>query len=108
MRIIHRLVLTLCLIVSLPLLPNNTQKLLNQARTLFYQNEFEKALNIYVALAKTHPNNSQLLCNIGLALQKLHRLDQAQKIYEHIFTFDPHNPRANRGASHIKIKKGKL
>lgn len=93
----------LCILVN-TLCTAGIQDTFKTALRYFHQHNYSYALELFQDVLTQLPDNSGVACNTALTLTKLGRFDEALKLYEHVLAREPHNPRAQRAASHIYLR----
>ena len=67
----------------------NIQTLLRQGHYLFFKNNFAEALKRYKQCLEIHPNDVEVLVNIGITLNILNSYEQALPYFERALELDP-------------------
>ncbi len=80
---------------------------LETGRSLAKKNELDAALLIFKGLLLDHPDNPQVLFNIGNAYLQLNRIEEAEKIFIKLHTTDKKNKTINMRLARIYEKTGR-
>ncbi|HEY9363165.1 MAG TPA: tetratricopeptide repeat protein [Chitinophagaceae bacterium] len=92
------LIFALCITVSSNLLAQQVEKLIVQGNKFYRQQQYDQAEKQYRKVVTADPKNGKALFNLGNALYKLNKADEAKSIFNDIAKND--NEPANRSAAY--------